>query len=128
MPLVMAGPGIKHGQRFEYAESIDVVPTLCYLMDVKPPANATGRILAEGLENPPANVPPRQQKLKELDYLLRDIDVALEKAKAAGKDTKGLESQYYRIERILEWNQFGTIDKLIENQRVLLEKVRALVR
>lgn len=128
MPLVMAGPGIQRGQRFDYAESIDVAPTLCYLMGVKPPANATGRILTEGLEHPPAGVAPRQQKLKELDYLLRDLDQAFEKAKAAGKDAAALYSQYYRIERILEWNRFGTIDKLIAYHQHLLEQVKALTR
>jgi hypothetical protein len=126
MPLVMAGPGIKHGQRLEYAEAIDIVPTLCFLMGVKPPPNATGRILAEGLENPPANVPPRLQKLKELDYLLRDTGAAMDKAKAAGKDITALDAQYYRIERILEWNRFGTIDQLIEHHKRLLEQARAL--
>jgi hypothetical protein len=128
MPLVMAGPGIKHGQRFDYAEAIDIVPTLCYLMGVKPPANASGRILAEGLEKPPANVPPRFEKLKELDYLLRDTGVALDKAKAAGKDTAALDAQYYRIERILEWHRFGNIDQLIEHHKRLLEQARALMR
>ena len=102
MPMVMAGPGLKRGQHFECAEAIDIVPTLCYLMGVKRPANATGRILREGRENPPANVAPRQQKLKEFDYLLRDVGLALEKAQKAGAQTSALESRYYRIERILE--------------------------
>ena len=122
----MAWPGIKRGRQIDYAEAIDIVPTLCFLMGVKPPSNATGRILAEGLENPPANVPPRQQKLKELDYLLRDTGGAIDKAKSAGKDTTALEGQYYRIERILEWNRFGSIDKLIEHHKRLLEQARAL--
>jgi hypothetical protein len=95
-------------------------------MGVKPPANATGRILAEGLENPPANVAPRQQKLKEFDYLLRDVGVALEAAQKAGAQTTALEGRYYRIERILEWQQFGTIDQLIEHHRQLLGQLRAL--
>ena len=58
MPLVVAGPGVKAGGRFPYSEQIDVVPTLTYLMGVKPPDNAMGRIMAEALMNPPANVPP----------------------------------------------------------------------
>jgi len=130
MPLVAAGPGIKSGQRFEYAESIDVEPTLCHLMGVKPPINATGRILAEALTDPPNNIPPRQQKLKELDYLLLDVQNAIERLKEqAGNSTErkarlaAAESEYYRIERILEWHKFGTIDKLIDHHKQLLQSL-----
>ena len=55
-------PAVKAGGRFPYSEQIDIVPTLTYLMGVKPPDNAMGRIMAEALTNPPANVPPRQER------------------------------------------------------------------
>ena len=50
------------------------MPTLTYLMGVKPPDNAMGRIMAEALIDPPANVPPRQQQLKELNLVLLEHD------------------------------------------------------
>ncbi len=140
MPLVIAGPGVKKGQTFDYAESIDVVPTLCYLMGVTPPINADGRILAEALVSPPATVAPRLQKIKELDYVLLDVENAIEKLKAAhpagtgGRGRRGpdpvadAERDYYKIERILEWNKFGTYDRLIDHHKRLLERINASLK
>src|SRR5204863_8928047 len=82
-PLVMVGPGIKKGVTFDYTESIDTVQTLCHLMGVNPPLNADGATLAEALVNPPDGVGPRQQKIKEIDFLLLDVEKALAKLKAA---------------------------------------------
>src|SRR5436190_24081928 len=81
MPLVIAGPGIKKAQTFDYAESIDVTPTICFLMGVQPPVNADGRILAEALLNPPKSVAQRLQKIKELDYTLLDVGNAIARLK-----------------------------------------------
>jgi hypothetical protein len=140
MPLVIAGPGVKKGEKFEYAESIDVVPTLCYLMGVTPPINADGRILAEALVSPPADVAPRQQKIKELDFALLDVENAIEKLKAAqpararGRGQRGpdpvadAERDYYKIERILEWNKFGTYDRLIDHHKRLVERINASLK
>jgi hypothetical protein len=138
MPLVIAGPGIKKGLKFDYAESIDVAATLCHLMGVRTPLNADGRVLAEALVDPPKNVKPRQQKIKELDYLLLDVGNTLAKVKkAAGppparidiRDNSPLavaEKDYYRIERILEWYQFGTYDKLIDHHKELLARLKTM--
>jgi len=141
MPLVIAGPGIKKDQKFEYAESIDVVPTICQLMGVTPPINADGRILGEALVNPPQNVAPRQQKIKELNFTLLDVENAIEKLKAAsGPPAAGrgsrrgpspvadAERDYYKIERILEWNKFGTYDRLIDHHKRLLARINASLK
>jgi hypothetical protein len=140
MPLVIAGPGIKKGQRFEYAESIDVAPTLCFLMGVAPPINSDGRVLAEALVSPPNKVAPRRQQIKELDFALLDVENAIEKLKAAqpargsGRGKRApdpvadAERDYYKIERILEWNKFGTYDRLIDYHRRLLERINASLK
>ena len=138
MPLVMVGPGIKKGQKFDYAETIDVVPMLCHLMGVRPPINADGRVLAEALVDPPKDAAPRLQKIKELDYLLLEVGNTIEKLKQAaggaargrgGRDMSPLaqaERDYYRVERILEWHQFGTYDRLIAHHKRLLERLKAM--
>lgn len=119
MPLVLAGPGIRPGQRLEYAEQIDIVPTLCYLMGVKPPKNADGRILAEALTDPPAGVPPRRQSIKELNTLLCEGDALFKKLRREA----AAERDYFGLERILEWHRFGSIDKLITHNRSVLRKL-----
>jgi hypothetical protein len=142
MPLVMVGPGIKKGVSFDYTEAIDTVPTLCHLMGVNPPVNADGRILAEALVNPPAGVPPRQQKIKEINYLLLDIENAFAKltkaspgAAAASAGGQGrfsplrlAQQEYYDIERILEWHQFGTYDRFIAHHKQLLARLNGMLK
>lgn len=140
MPLIMVGPGIKKGVTFDYTEVIDLAPTLTYLMGATPPVNADGRIMAEGLVNPPADVPPRTQKIKEIDFLLLDIEKAFEKliaapgaaANAPGGDARYsplrlAQRDYYDIERILEWRQFGTYDRFIAHHKALLARLNAML-
>ncbi len=124
MPLVIAGPGVKTGQRLEYSEQTDIVPTLCYLMKVPPPANADGRILAEALIDPPREVPPRRQDLKDLNGVLREGDALIRRfrtdaARLAGKGDRFavLERDFYGIERILEWRRFASVAELVEHNR-----------
>jgi hypothetical protein len=130
MQLVVVGPGIRSGQHSDYAEQIDIVPTLCYLMGVKPPKNTSGRILAEALVNPPKNVAPRRQTMKELDTLLRDGDALIKKLQKEAETSPAARAQlaevqrdFYGLDRILHWYQFGTIDKLLTHNRQVLEKI-----
>ena len=114
------------------------MPTLCHLMGVNPPLNADGRILAEALVNPPANVPPRQQKIKEINLLLLDIENVLAKLTAApgaaparggqGRFSALRQAQqdYFDIERILEWHQFGTYDRFIAHHKQLLALLKTM--
>ncbi len=134
MPLVLTGPGIRAGQRFEYAEQIDIVPTLCHLMGVKPPSNASGRILAEALLEPPANVPPRRQQMKELNALIREGDALIGKLREGAKQSPALkktladaERDYYGLDRILHWNEFGTLDKLMAHNRKVMDRISQAV-
>jgi len=124
MPLIAAGPGIKAGQRFEYAEQIDIVPTLCYLMGVKPPPNADGRILAEALVEPPAGVPPRRQTIKELNSVLVEGEALLRKLPKGSRAAR----QFYGFDRILQWRQFGTLEKLLAHDREIVEELRPVGR
>ena len=132
MPLVVVGPGVRAGQRLAYAEQTGIVPTLCYLMGVKPPRNTDGRILAEALLNPPQNVPPSRQTMKELDTVLRDGDALLrhlrqeaEKAPALKTRLAEAERDFWGLDRILHWYEFGTVDKLMAHDRSVIEKFSA---
>ncbi len=135
MPVVVAGPGIKAGGRFPYSEQIDIVPTLTYLMGVKPPDNAMGRIMAEALTNPPASVPPREQRLKELNLVLLEHDTKLNALRAAVKSNPSLqpvltdvERNFYDVEKILHWYKLGTVEKLIAHNREVLKRIPDSVR
>ncbi|MCC6857502.1 MAG: sulfatase-like hydrolase/transferase [Bryobacterales bacterium] len=126
MPLVLAGPGIRPGQKLDYAEQIDIVPTLCHLMGVKPPPNVGGRILAEALTAPPAGVPAPQQHLRELNELLREAGQQageLRKKSPSSPVLKSFDRDFYGLDRILEWSRFGVLDKLIAHNRQVLSKL-----
>lgn len=132
MPLVVVGPGIRAGQRLSYAEQTDIVPTLCYRMGVKPPANADGRILAEALVAPPGNVPPEKKLLPQLNAVLVEGEAALNTLREDTKKTPALraelaiaERDFYGIERILQWQRFGTVERLIAHDRGVLQKMTA---
>jgi len=117
MPLIVAGPGVRKGARIDYAEQVDIVPTLCYLAGVAPPANTDGRILAEALTNPPRNVPPRRRDLHELDRVLLRGEALL---RERGADAM---REYYGLDRILEWYRFGTVEKLAAHNRRVLDSL-----
>jgi hypothetical protein len=134
MPVVVAGPGVKAGVRVPYSEQIDIVPTLTHLMGVKPPDNAMGRIMAEALVHPPANVPPRQQHLKELNLVLLEHDRKLTRLREAVKTNPALrsvltdvEQNFYDVEKILHWYKVGTVEKLIAHNREVLKRIPASV-
>jgi len=51
VPLIVMGkPWVKSGHYGEYAEVVDIAPTLAYLLNVRPPAGAEGRVLSEALK------------------------------------------------------------------------------
>ena len=47
--FALAGPGVKEGADLGLIRQIDVAPTLCLLLGVEPPAQATGVILRSAL-------------------------------------------------------------------------------
>ena len=137
MPLIVSGPGVKADQQFPYSEQIDVVPTLCHLMAAPlPDDNVIGRVLAEALVNPPANAPQRQgQPMKELSLVLMEGDTRITKLREAAKSNASLqpvladvEKNFYDVEKMLRWRQFGTVAKLIAHNREVLKRIPASIQ
>jgi predicted AlkP superfamily pyrophosphatase or phosphodiesterase len=53
VPLVLSGAKwIKPGMYGQYAETVDIAPTLAHLLRVRPPAGSEGRVLTELLRTP----------------------------------------------------------------------------
>lgn len=60
--MLLSGVGVRHGVVIDRpVEIIDVAPTISHLLGIRPPANATGRVLAEALLPGPA-IPGLQQE------------------------------------------------------------------
>jgi predicted AlkP superfamily phosphohydrolase/phosphomutase len=51
--FVVAGPGVAAGAKLGRIRQIDIAPTLCALLGISPPAQATGRVLREALARAP---------------------------------------------------------------------------
>lgn len=50
VPLIISGPGFKHGVFAGRTEVIDIAPTLAFALGVIPPALSEGRVLSEALQ------------------------------------------------------------------------------
>jgi predicted AlkP superfamily phosphohydrolase/phosphomutase len=51
--FVVAGPGVAAGAKLRPIRQIDIAPTLCALLGISPPAQATGKVLLEALARAP---------------------------------------------------------------------------
>ena len=54
VPLLLAGAGFRRGVPPHSPRLVDVAPTICALLQTRPPGNAQGRILSESLEIRPS--------------------------------------------------------------------------
>ncbi len=140
--MVLWGAGIKRGVRIPYAEQMDVVPTICALLEMDPPNSSQGRAIGEALERPPADLPPRKTLLKDLLVQLGAFRTAEAEA-AYGLDllstTGSLEStrlyrefgnikmDFYGIDKFVAWPRFGRIEGLLENNGKALDRLNAFL-
>lgn len=131
-PLVFVGPGIARGRTLDYAEHIDIVPTLCHLMRVEPPNQdgATGRVLREVLAEQTSPPEPSRQRIRELNLLLTRYAMAQARLLLASRDNPALEMEanlaerkFFGLHRVTEWSQAGSLDRLIA---IDLEVVQAM--
>ena len=121
MPLIILGPGVKKGATFDYADSIDIVPTLCHLAGVAAPATSQGVILSEALIHPPSTR-KRDITIREIndliyryDDLLPRLQVAATKHPPVRGHVEVLDNTYYGLRRFGEWSDFQTAREVYEH-------------
>ena len=96
-----------------------------------PDDNVIGRVLAEALVSPPPNAPQRQgQPMKELSLVLMEGDTQIGRLRASAQTNPSfrsvlakVEKDFYDVEKILRWRQFGTVEKLIAHNREVLKRI-----
>jgi hypothetical protein len=142
-PLIFVGPGVAHGKAVEYAEIIDIVPTLCSLMGLEPPCRdgASGRVLEEIKIQPVCSAPLNHpRRIKELDELLREFmllkskmllkaekEPNLEYAVINAENKNGERDGFYSMDHFTDWPEAGNLDHLLEtNRRIIAEMKKAL--
>jgi len=73
--LVMNGPGLKKGYRLQRTVWMtDLVPTICYLMNLPVPAQAEGAVLYQAFKNPDF----KRQEIQKLREGLARMELALD--------------------------------------------------
>jgi hypothetical protein len=131
-PLILTGPEVQRGTTLDYAEAIDVAPTLCYLFDIPPPAEAQGRVLSELLEDSEDPAEPRPATLREINYTILAIETLRDRIRAALASPErrlGLhldraaararvllweaEQLYYGLEEMPTWGELGSVEELL---------------
>jgi hypothetical protein len=74
--LSFTGPGIKKGSRLERTcNLVDIVPTICYLMDLPVPAQAEGSVLYQALSDPnilTSTITGLQSELRRIEGVLQN--------------------------------------------------------
>lgn len=134
------GAGIKKNVRVPYGELIDIVPTICTLMDVKPPATSQGRIFYETLSNYKGIVSPRKYNIRELNeqliqyrkkkveaqYLIENLQTG-ERGRYYLVLNREIIERFYDISKFSEWPRFKSIEELLENNNAVKKKLDELL-
>jgi len=134
VPLIMVGPGIKKGALLDYAEGIDIVPTVCHMLRVDPPNEGGGRILTEALTQPPAQDPPHERIIKKLDFLLVAFEELYSSVRPAAAtllqrhQLEMIHSRFHGMQRFPEWPALGTLKGVYEHDQKAYDDLLSLAR
>ena len=113
--MLIFGQGIKRGKIFDYAEMIDVAPTVAYMHNVPAPKGSIGRVLLESMEGQRTDTIPAQRYMGRLNNAL----IAQHKLSADRDEPSN------PIREIPQWHKrFVDIKSLVEYQEGLLNKTR----
>lgn len=131
MPTVFHGPGIKQNETIEWADQIDIVPTIARLLNVTPPneGGGSGKVL-HGALTATGGSAVSSSKLLELNRIIKRYVLAEAELLTRSEEhpylnslIMRLERDFYGLDRILEWQQTGSIDSLIEHNRGIVEQM-----
>lgn len=137
VPSVFAGPGIARGRVIAQAEQIDIVPTICGLMNVAAPnpGPAAGRAIAgvrAGSEIPSAGADPVTLRI---DTSIREFRLLAAQALAltpAHPETalwiEEAEAAFYGLDRFLDWPRLGTPAAVLQANQAAIDDLKTILR
>jgi hypothetical protein len=143
--MVLWGAGIRPGVILDYAELIDVAPTISALMGTAPLQTAVGRVIIEALLSPPEEHKGRKptsliktlnEQFRAFRETEREAAYLLEKNRSPeqGKHFNRLnriKQNFYDIHRFSEWPRFHSMEELVQNNEKalkLLQEFRKTIR
>ncbi len=125
-PIVFDGPGILAATEIDYAESIDVAPTIAALMDVPAPSSdgGSGRVLTSLIMNGTSFEHPRS--IAKINAQIREHARLWARAVLAVAEDPAMnvllmhlkhellsDFQFYGPSRVMEWSEAGSLDDMI---------------
>ncbi len=137
--IVLWGAGVKKGVKIPYSEHIDVVPTICALMETEPPGTCQGRVMADALSRFKGEILPRKQNLKDMleqfeEYRNKEAQASLALASTVSgqlarfyRDFNRIKKDFYDIDKFSEWPRFKTVEELLINNREVLDRLDRLL-
>jgi len=123
-PLILVGPGVRRGARFDFAECIEIAPTISALAGLRAPRGSIGRVLGEALEKPPAGAPTTgEPRLLALHELCREFAEAAAKSNKPPEELARLRAEFKGDENFPEWGQFESLEALLAHNRGVYEEL-----
>lgn len=135
-PLLITGPGVPHGMTADYAEHINLVPTICELMGFDPPNvdGGSGTPLPEltdkahraaDMRTPPHPTRLLNEQLREYAQLTARMQLASPDNPALETEITRAESMFYSLPRFVDWHRAGTINDMLTTNEKVLQTLRA---
>jgi len=121
-PLLIFGQGIKQGAEFDYAEVIDVAPTIARLLDVSPPRYATGRVLSECFQGQPGRSSDEKLLQRLSEVLIAHHRLLMSRPQL---ESEALNTEFSTLETIGRWHhRHDNLRAVVENNEAVLQRLR----
>lgn len=136
-PMVFLGPGIAKNRVLDYAEQIDIVPTICDFLGVEPPNKdgGAGRVLEEIKAGKKGKSPAEPRRLYTLNALLRDYQATTARLRlkavndaAIATELDKAANEFYSLKRFSEWPRARSVERLIRNNQRVLRRLKTMLQ
>ena len=128
-PFLILGKGIKKGVTYEYAEVLDLVPTIAFIANVSTPKYAQGRVLKECFIGGPQQL-PEGRELKRLNQTLIEHHELISNHPEIleNPEMSALNDKFLTIEEIGTWHkQFTDLESLLNHNEEILADLKKQV-
>jgi hypothetical protein len=131
--VIISGKGVKKNKIFGYAESIDIMPTICWLNGKKSPESCQGKVLAEAFEGQSDHI-RSDRWLMRLNAILcahKKLTESQSAKELLDKNPKFLEynNKFQTLNKIGNWQKdSSTLAELVYKNEILFKLMDDIVK